>query len=362
MRLQLRLILETVVLTLLIWTYADQASYETCSAQVAVRVATSPEMVARIDDGRGGTADVVYISLKLQGPKLAVRKLEMESGTGAARFNLNLPLPTDSGQHGPITRDIREAVEQLPDIRDRGLQVEELSTSVITFTLDRYKSFTLTVDTDAGKFSDALDGKPLIEPGTVEVRVLESDLAKQPLPEQRRVISIEDQIRSRSEELSLRFNVPLGSKWGGMDAKYVPDQVRVTVRLAKSYQTVELTLIPLNVIMPAAMAGTDFDVEWQAQADLVQNISVRIPVGKAQSLDSKDVLAFIQIEKSDLPGELAPAATTLPAPTEGWIQREVQFKFPQNFGDVQVDGVRLVKFRIKAKADVGAIVPRGDVP
>lgn len=363
MRLQLRLLLETVVLTLLIWTYADQASYETCSAVVAVRVATPPDVVARIEEAKGGLAEVVYIPMKLRGPKAAVRKLELESGTGASMFNLNLALALDAGPQSPTTRDIREEVARLPSIRDRGLQVEELSRPVISFKLDRYQSIKLTVDTDAGKLSEALDGKPVIEPNAVTVKVLESELAKRgTLPEERMVISIEEQIRTRAEDVTASFSVPLGSKWGGMDAKFVPEQVRVTVRLVKSYQTVELSLIPLQVLMPAGVAGGEFEIEWQAKADLLQNISVRIPVGKAKTLDSTDVRAFIQIDKLDLPGEPSPATATFPAMTEGWSQREVRFVFPPEFGDVQVDAQRQVKFRVKRKPGTGVLVPRTDRP
>ena len=46
--------------------------------------------------------------------------------------------------------------------------------------------------------------------------------------------------------MTASFSVPLGPKWQGMDAKFEPEFVRVTVRLAKSYQTVDLSLIPLR--------------------------------------------------------------------------------------------------------------------
>ncbi len=349
MRLQFRLLLETVFLTVLIWTYADQASYETCSGVLAVRIATPPDTVARIDEARGESAEVVYIPVKLRGPRVAVRKLEMEKGSGATIFNLNVPIPEDLDPRVSHSRDIRDEAARLPAIRDRGLQVEELSRPVITFTLDRYKSVKLNVDTDAGKFSEALEGKPVIEPGTVTVKVLASELEKRGAPEQRLVIPIEEQIRTRAQGVTASFKVPLGSKWEGMDAKFEPQEVRVTVRLAKSYQVVELSLIPLRVLMPPGVASGDYEIEWQAPADLLQSIRVRMPIGKPQALDSTDVLAFVQIEKSDLPGEPSPAATTAPAPTEGWRQREVRFVFPPGFGDVQVDAQRQVKFRIKKK-------------
>lgn len=363
MRLQLRLLLETALLTLLIWTYADQASYETCTAVLAVRVATPPDMVARIEEARGGTAEVVYVPMKLRGPKAAVRKLDMESGSGASIFTLNLSVPPEGGSQGSTTRDIRDDVARLPTIRDRGLQVEEVSRPMITFTLDRYKAIKLNVDTDAGKFTDALDGKPIIEPNGVTVKVLESELAGRDKPEPRLVIPIEEQIRTRAEEVAATFSVPLGSKWEGMDAKFVPEEVRVTVRLAKSYQTVELSLIPLRVLWPPGAAGGDFEIEWQDKADTIQNISVRIPVGKSRALDSKDVLAFVPFEKSDFPNDPSPTdATSKPAATEGWSQREVRFIFPQGFGDVQVDGQRQVKFRIKKRANTETLPPRSDLP
>lgn len=365
MRIQLRLLLETAFLTVLIWTYADRTSYETYSGVVAVRMATPLEdVVARITEGpRTGSAEVVYLPVKLRGPKAAIRRLELEkdAGSSSATFSLSVAIPEDAQSQVSYTRDIREDVARLPAIRDRGLQLEELSRPMITFSLDRYVATKLSVDADAGKFSEALDGKPTIEPANVTVKVLESEFPKRGLPQQRLVLPIEERIRARAEDMTASFLVPLGSKWEGLDAKFEPREVRVTVRLAQSYHTVELSLIPLRVLMPPGTAGGDFEIEWQAPADLLQNISVRMPIGKPRELDSTDVLAFIQLEKGDLPGEPSTAATSAPAGTEGWSQREVRFVFPPGFGDVQVDGQRQVKFRGKKKTNAGALAPLNEL-
>jgi hypothetical protein len=361
MRLQFRLLLETAFLTVLIWTYADQTSFETCDAIVAVRIATPPDVVARIEGARAGTADVIYIPMKLRGPKSAIRTLEMDRSSGATLFNLKVAIADDVEPRVSYTRDIRDDVARMPAIRDRGLQLTELSRQIMVFTLDRYVATKLTVEADAGKFAEALDGKPVIEPNTVTVKVLESELDKRSTSEQRLVIPIEEQIRKRAEDATATFQVPLGPKWGDIvDARFVPDQVRVTVRLARSYQTVDLSLIPLRVLWPPGMTGGDYEIEWQAPADLLQNISVRIPIGKPKALDSTDVDAFIKLEKSDFPAEASLATTTAPAP-ESWSQREVQFFFP-GFGDVQVDGQRQVKFRIKKRPGTGSLAPLTDLP
>lgn len=365
MKIQFRLLLETVALTALIWTYADQASYETYSSVVAVRIDAPPDVVARISlEGAKAGSDVVHIPLKLKGPKAAIRKLEMEKGGGAFPFMLKLPLPDAPKMNSSYTMDIRDNVARLPAIHSQGLKLEELSHPNIEFTLDRYVSKTLIVEADPGKFGDALDGKPLVQPKQVIVKVLESELNKRTTqPEQRLVIPIEERLRARAEEFAATFEVPLGSKWEGMDAAFKPDQVRVTIRLARLYERVHLTLIPLRVMLPPGVFAGDYQTEWQTDADLVQDIDVRVPVGKPRALTNTEVLAFIQIEKSDLPPESPVSPATAPAGTEGWSQREIHFVFPQGFEDVQVDGPpRTIKFRIKPQTTPNVFTPLTDSP
>jgi len=354
MRFHLRLLLETLFLTALIWTYADQASYETFDGVVAVKIVTpTPDMVARIEGARPGatgTADTIYIPMKLRGPKAAVRKLEMEKGTGTTPFPpLSIRIADDVEPQVTHIRDIREDVAQMPAIRDNGLQLEELSPQAILFVVDRYVPIKLSLDTDPGRFSEALAGKPQIEPNTVTVKVLESELKQKGPFEPRLVIPIEAQIRRRDQDAAAVFEVPLGSTWEGMDAKFEPEQVRVSVLLTRSYERVNITVIPLRVLMPPGAVAGDYEIEWQTPADQLQDIDVRMPIGKSRALSNTDVRAFIELEKTDLPGETLPAATA-PASTEGWIQREIHFWFPPEFEGVQVDGpARQVKFRIKKK-------------
>ena len=352
MRLQFRLLLETIALTVLIWTYADQASYEDCDSVLAVKIeTTSPDLLARIE---GAHADVLYIPIKLRGPKAAVRKLQLDKSAGTAvAFNLTVTVSDDLQAPSPHTQDIRDEVSHMTAFRDRGLQLTQLTPSVITYTLDHYTNVKLALDTDAGRFSEALDGKPTVEPKQVTARVLESELKKRGNLEPRLVVPIEDRLRARADESGSSFMVPLGTKWEGMDATFKPDQVRVTIQLARHFEKAHLTLIPLRVVMPPDVAGGDYRIEWQNDADLVQDIDVRLPVGK-RALANTDVRALVEIEKSDLPGELSPATATAPAPSEGWTQREIHFFFGPGFEDVQVNGPpRMVKFRIKKKPASG---------
>lgn len=361
MKVHFRLLLETAFLTVMIWTYADQASYDSYEGFVAVRIDTPADVVATIEGSRGGPAEVVQIPMKLRGPKAAVRKLQMEKGTAANPFTLSVDISDDLEPHVSHIREIYDDVARLPAIRDRGLQLEELSRQTIIFTLDRYVSIPLRVEADAGKFSEALDGKPVIQPETVTVKVLESELKRRGTPEPRRVIPIEESIRTRADETTARFTVPLGNKWEGMQARFEPEQVTVSVQLTRSYERAKITVIPLRVNLPPDIAGGDYEIEWQTRADRLQDIDVRMPIGKPP-LANTDVDAYIKIEKSDLPSELLPATTTAPS-TEGWIQREIRFAFPPGYQDVQVDGPpRLVKFRIRKKSSIGELSPLNSLP
>lgn len=367
MRIQLRLLLETFALTALIWTYADQASYDTHAGVVAVSVfSAQPDVVAAIEGARPGSADTIHIPVKVRGPKAAIRKLELDKGTSPVLFSVRVPISDDAQMEKPQTRDILDEVARLPAIRDRGLQLAELSRHNITFTLQRYLRVNLTVDTDAGKFAEALVGKPTIRPAQVTARVLESELKKRDSYEPRLVIPIEERVRARSEESEATFDVPLGTKWLGMDATFDPPQVSVSVRLARRYETVHVTLIPLRVLMPPGLVSGDYEIQWETDADLVQDVDVRVPIGKPRALANTDVTAFVQIEKSDLPEEPTSAVgvtTTAPAATGGWSQREIHFTFAPGFEDVRVDGPpRKVKFRIARRPSGSGLPASSELP
>ncbi|GMU24227.1 MAG: hypothetical protein AMXMBFR13_43030 [Phycisphaerae bacterium] len=366
MRLQIRLLLETFALTALIWTYADQAGFESWDGTILVKVSAPQNIVVRIKGPRGDVQDSISLPLKLRGPKSAIRRLEQDRGAGGSPLTLTLTIREDLETQTPHTRDVRDEISRLPAIRDRGLQVADLPVQAITFTLDRYVGVTLDVDTDPGVFTDDLVSKPEIRPRSVVARVLESELQKLGTREPRHVVSIEEAIRTRADESSPTFNVSLGTKWQGIDATFKPEQVRVTVRLAKLYEQQHLTLIPLQVLPPPGTTNCDFEIEYQTDADLVQDIDVRVPIGKTQALINADVWAVLPLEKSDIPGAVQPNRPTAsaPAPTEGWTQREIRFIFPQGFEDVRLEGLpRIVKFRVKQKTTTpGLLAPLEPLP
>ncbi len=360
MKAQIQLILSTIALTVLIWTYADQSGHESFSTTVVVKYVPPSQpgnrFVLRVVGSPADTPDLVRAELTFRGPTSAVRRLQKD--TDSSRFMLTVVVGDELTPGRQPPRSLFNDLARLPEIRNRGLSLQSVHPDKITLEVDRYKTVTADVELLTGVFEKTLVEKPVVRPEKVEARVLESTLAHAGgmLPPLR--ISIEDELQARAEQSggTFSFDVPIRSTWQGIDATFNPQQVRVTVRFARRTIRERITLIPLSVLVKPQDFFDRYEIEWQDETGghLTQAIDVRVPLDKAGQLKGNMIDAYITIEDTDLPKDLAGAVTTGPASSESWIERDIRFVFPPGFEDVRMEGTpRTVKFRIKKKAPEG---------
>lgn len=365
MKTQIQLILSTIALTILIWTYADQAGHDTYTTTVLVKYTGPPQpgnpVVLRVAGAQADAPDLIRVEVTLRGPKSAVRRLEKDDASG--RFSLAVVVTNEMSPGRQPPRDVFNDLSRLPEIRNRGLVLQKVSPATVTLEVDRYKNVDVDVELLTGAFEKLLSGKPIVKPEKVTARVLESKLEQgRTLPPLR--LSIEDELQARSEQAggTFSFDLPLRSTWPGIDATFAPDHVRVTARLTRRTVRERITLIPLSVLVKVQNFFGRYDIQWQDETGghLMQAIDVRVPLEKAGQLKGSMVDAYVTIDDADLPKELPGAPSTEPASSpQTWIERDVRFVFPPGFEDVKVEGPpRTVKFRIvKRKADAASPLP-----
>lgn len=347
MKNQIQLILATIGLTVLIWVYADQQGWKTVEFPVTVSIAAPQGYVPRIvgtkEDEPTQTANVMVVA---RGPNSAIRGLTLPN---APAFKVpiliseeNIAPEMEVYLRDPITAALLE----------KGLQFVSIKRPSISAVFDRWERITVAVQADAGTFTEAVQGSLLVEPASLTVMILSSELKEVTASQDAIVLSVEDQIRSQRTQSEFSFQVSLKDrKWQGRTAVWEPEVVQIRGRLQKQYDDLELKLIPLRTMLPWDWPSDKYQVVWADERDRLQKVQLKIPVGKPRVLTSTDVVAFISVDESLIPPQPLAGATvtpaTQPAAEPSPYSQTVRFVFPEGFEDVKMVGPpSVVKFRV----------------
>jgi hypothetical protein len=145
----------TIVLTILIWMYAEaQFTSTRDDVRISVKmVAPSPDKTVRALDSRGDPQPFAAITVALQGPKDEIDRVYQESLNGAAPdddFNsLAYSVPRSklpAGTSGNITLDTRDMVNSLRYFREHNVVATAASPEKITVEVDTLERLTKAVD------------------------------------------------------------------------------------------------------------------------------------------------------------------------------------------------------------------------
>ncbi len=332
MKTQLRLILSTVAMTVLIWAYADRSGYEMRDfGGVNLRI-TPPENaddahVVWIADKTSDPRDVMRVELRLSGPKAELQKFTRESENRLFELKAAMPGPLRLGRT-PV--NLMDMLKDHPQLRSRGLTLHGVTPTVVDVDLDRYQDEVLDVELDGGIFK-TLFVDPVVEPKQVTARVLQSASTQASLP-RNLVLFIEDNIRQEQQRGTVQegemfsFNVPVRANWPGIRATFIPDQVRVSARLRKETVSVRYVIRPLKELIVPDFAD-EYRIEYKddTKSYRTQTVDVTLPSPKDGKLRAEDMDAFISIDYEDLPPE-----TVKEGP---WLDKPVLVRFPPGFED-----------------------------
>ena len=155
---QIRLILATICLTVLIWVYADLASQENRDIKLRIELSVPPQSdaVVHIRGAAPEKPGIKDVSIKLGGPKAAIARLDDEERSQG--LLLKLPVQIE----GAKTREIslRNAVHDWAI--SRGLHLISLDLDVLWYKVDQYVEIELTVEPDAAIFVSEMRGPPSV--------------------------------------------------------------------------------------------------------------------------------------------------------------------------------------------------------
>ncbi len=340
MKTQARLIAATVVLTVMIWVYADLSSHEIqrIPLSVVLTVPGQSDLQIELEGSSAGMAGLAMVELpaKMSGSKAALREIELDRQRSASRsLRIEIPVKDTVGEDTIRPEELRDYVSEWA--RQHSLTLVDPIRQSLSYRVDRWMQVPVVIEVDAGVFSEELKEPPTVDPPRVMVELLASRLPRVDGTTRRLIISIVDELRRHPEE-EAAFDVPLGQQWEGIDGvRFSPEQVRITARRQEGSRRQRLTAIPLHEMWPSNRPPGQYRIAWPDDLGLVQHIDVLVPAGKPRALLNTDVIAYVTVDPEDFPVEPSTGAPqTAPAVERSGIPRDVRFVFPPGFEDVRI--------------------------
>ncbi|MCP4250339.1 MAG: hypothetical protein GY778_25125 [bacterium] len=269
---QVKLISVTAVLTLLIWTTADQLLSETLEVQVTIYAtpAGASGMIVETDP-----PDQNSFLVRLTGPKRIVDRVRKDGLSAIA-----LPVPDSPNGRYPI--DMKKALADHPE-RFKNLRVEAVSPPRVVAVIDHLVTVKMPVFVQRSDLE--YEVPPTVEPAEVAVTLRQAALDQIPPAERRIMLEVEDLLGDRPKGSPLEVpGAPLVSNIGGIDVRLEPSTVTVLVTLREQSTKGTIAAVPIHV----AASFDDFSrfqIETRDGSTLITRaIAVRGPPATVERL------------------------------------------------------------------------------
>jgi diadenylate cyclase len=280
--------LVVVPLTLVIWYLADQATQRSGDAELQVTIKPH-DPVIHIEPRS------VRFSVTFGGSTRAVERLQ--SDTKERPLEVEWSLPESYSRSARHTIPAKDMIEDLADIRARGLSVERVSPEMLTLTADRLETVSMPLLADTGRIKVA---ELRFDPPEVDVTLPSRQLEGIPQNDRHVAVRLEERLEGISPgELRSFEDVPVEPRVGERRAvKIEPTRVSVTLRVMGQTEKRRLSNIRVwltgspQVLEQYRIEQRDPN-EWLVELELEGDKSV------VESLRPQDIRAVVRIT-SDL--------------------------------------------------------------
>ncbi len=307
-----------VLVTVLVWMYADMEFTETVEMSAAIRLTTRGKRDIVLQSERL----VEVTSFEVRGSRAALERFRRDLNENGSILRYDVAEHYGPGRH---TVPVTDILAQDPRIAELGLTVLSAAPSMVPIELDRIIEVPdIPVEVEFTGGTLPADQPPAVEPRTMTVRVAESDwkelILRVPAAEARRLRTAPVDLRTApvgEEVVRLPAVVP---EIAGVPVTPSQPTVKVTFRVARQIHTKPLK-VAVRVLTPANWAEEDF---WK-QYRLVRkdNLEWR-PELTCQG--AREALEQLSAEKVDAYVQLGPDDTR---PVASWLTRRVDVRLPR---------------------------------
>jgi hypothetical protein len=320
-----RTLFATLLLSSLVWLYADQINSETIEELVTLEIApqSGSELLVELQEPVSGQLQVVF-----SGPRDQLEGLRRDLGTG--KFKLIYYVTGDEAKDEFLVKDPRELVGSLIRKEYKSISVDEIkSVSQIKIYVDHLITATIPVkvETGANIKTKALVVTPL------EVKVLLPKSVYQNLYETEKfiVLDLENELQGRPEELMIDENFALPQKLAGQPVVTDPTRVRVQLTIDRQLRnkTFEIPSTSVQVQGPIDLLAK-YRVDIRDQQIMV---TLQGPADIIKNIKPQDISAYIILTVDDM----------LP-PRSSYFPRELKFVLPEG---VKLDKEKLPRVDFK---------------
>jgi hypothetical protein len=291
---QIKLIAVTGVLTLLIWTMADQLVTDRAEIEVTVELEPAGDTGLIVDTDPPGLRT---FQMTLAGPKRIVDQVRKD---GLSRVSL----PVRDHPNGEYTIDVKRALADYPE-QFRGLRIEAVDPPVVTVVVDHLVSTMMPVYAERGDLE--YDVPPVVEPTEVEVTISQRALSALAPAERRVSLDLATLLRPKAKGEPLEIPAVLTPRVGGTEVRLRPNTVTVFATLRAQSKTTTIAAVPVHVAASFDVLN-QFRIETRDGSTLVTRaITVRGPPEAVDRLVAGEtrVTGLIRLtgDLAALPGE-----------------------------------------------------------
>ena len=286
---QTKLISVTVILSGLIWWFADQADRTEATIAVGVRLVSDEQsgLVARFPD-----RDRLRLMVSIRGTRKTIQALSASGSSEAVEIKWHLPTDAQLGIGSYKTQPAVVTARQFNGVTVLSVHPQEVDISV-----DRFDIHEVPIRVDAG--SHLFTGEPTLDPPSATVRILQSNWQRIPMDSRHLVLDLEDDLSGKVEERLLSFDIALPLQLAGHPISVQPESVKIKLTLREQASERQIAPVVVKFAVASELWG---DYLPQLKDPTVLRLEITV-VGSEEALERispQDVLGIIDVTSDDI--------------------------------------------------------------
>jgi len=238
---QLKLLAVTALVTLLIWTTADQLLSDAVETRVSVRAAPGADSSMIVETDPPG---VTTFLVRLVGPRRIVEQVRRD---GLPQVTLRVP----ELANGSYPIDVRQKLSDYPE-QFHGLRIDAVTPASLKVVIDHLVTVTVPVSVEPGDLQ--YEVPPTAEPDEVEATLSQRALEQIPPSDRRVLVNAPEVLQDKPSGVAQVIpGVPVVPRVAGVSARVVPNTVTLYATVREQSKTATIAAVPIHV-------ATSFDV------------------------------------------------------------------------------------------------------